>query len=90
MRAGQGQTLMDVAVTECGAAELAWEIAVRSGFCIADAVGGEELTIPAGGGDPDTAAAMAASGARPATDGSAAPINSRSIGTAMIGTDRIN
>ena len=81
---------MDVAVQECGAAEVAWEIAVRSGRGIADAVAGEELSLPVEGCDADTAAAMAASGARPATDGSTAPVNSRPIGTAVIGTDRIN
>lgn len=89
MIAGQGQTLMDVAVTECGAAELAWEIAVKNGLGLTDMPGDGELEVPTEGGDPDTAKEMAARGARPATNGEKVPVNARAIGYAKIGTDRI-
>ena len=60
MRAGQGQTLIDVAAQVCGSAELAWDIAVRSGFGLTDIPGNAELDVPTDGGDRDTAAEMAA------------------------------
>lgn len=89
MRAGQGQTLMDVAVTECGAAELAWEIAVRSGFGLTDTPGESNLEVPTDGGDPDTAKEMAASGAKPATDGIVRRESLVAIGQFKIGRDII-
>lgn len=89
MKAGQGQTLIDVAAQECGSAEVAWEIAVRSGLSLTDTPGATELELPIDGGDSDTAAAMAAIGARPATDSETESVDVRAIGNATIGTDRI-
>lgn len=89
MKAGQGQTLIDVAAQMCGSAEMAWEIAVRSGLGLTDTPGDNELEMPAEGGDPDTAAEMAASGAKPATDGTACKERSVAIGEFKIGRDQI-
>lgn len=89
MRAGQGQTLMDVAAQMCGNAEMAWDIAVRSGLALTETPGDGELEIPAEGGDPDTAKEMAASGAKPATDGIVRRERRVAIGQFKIGRDRI-
>ena len=89
MRAGQGQTIIDVAAQSLGSAEAAWEIAVRSGLNLTDTPGATDLAIPTDGGDPDMAAAMAASDARPATDGTPARDRRVPIGQFRIGIDKI-
>lgn len=89
MIAGQGQTVMDVAVERSGTAEAAWDIAVRSGVNLTDAVAGTTLDVPSVAADPDTVEALSAAGARPATDGSTEQYEHRAIGVAIIGTDRI-
>ncbi|MBR5093342.1 MAG: hypothetical protein IKX32_07720 [Bacteroidales bacterium] len=89
MRAGQGQTLIDVAAQVCGSAELAWDIAVRSGFGLTDIPGNTELDVPTDGGDRDTAAEMAASDAKPATDGTPRRDRIVPIGQFGIGRDII-
>lgn len=87
MKAGQGQTLIDVATERSGTAGTAWEIAVRSGVGLTDDVAGVELDVPSVAAEPDTAAAMAASGARPACDGRPATEQHTPIGLAKIGTN---
>lgn len=89
MKAGQGQTLLDVAVQCSGMAEAAWEIALRSGINITDGVDGVELDIPAVAADTDTAAAMAATSAHPATDGTPNRDLYATIGKLIIGKDKI-
>lgn len=90
MTAGQGQTLIDVAVVRCGAAEAVWEIAVRSGVSLTDAPGDTELEVPPVAADADTVAALETAGAFPATDGEARGARrGRPIGQAKIGTSRI-
>lgn len=89
MKAGQGQTLIDVAAQMCGNAEMAWDIAVRSGFALTETPGDGELEIPAEGGDPDTATEMASTGARPATDCTVTAEQVVAIGQFRIGRDRI-
>lgn len=69
MKAGQGQTLIDVAVEHSGAAEAAWEIAMRSGVSLTDGTDGVELELPGVAADADTVSALEAAGAKPATDG---------------------
>lgn len=89
MKAGQGQTLMDVAAQVCGSAELAWDIAERSGIGLTDSPGGAELEVPTDGMERDTAAAMAAMAARPATDGTPIREPRVPIGQFVIGIDII-
>ena len=89
MRAGQGQTIIDVAAQSCGCAEAAWEIAVLSGLNLTDTPGDADLAIPPDGGDPDTVAAMAANDARPATDGTPRRDHRVPIGQFGIGIDKI-
>lgn len=89
MTAGQGQALLDIAVQYGGKAEVAWEIAFRSGVGLTDEVSGMELDVPSVPAEPDTVDALSASGAKPATEGSPEQHESRAIGTAKIGTDKI-
>ena len=89
MKAGQKQTLIDVAAQICGSAEASWEIAVHSGMGLTDTPGSEELEVPAEGCDPDTAREMASTGARPATDCTVDDEPRAAIGQFRIGRDRI-
>ena len=88
MKAGQGQTLTDVAVLHSGTAEAVWDMAVRNGLSLTDSVSGGELELPVAT-DPDTAAELQGSGANPATDGDPQALRRRPIGRATIGKDRI-
>lgn len=89
MRAGQGQTLIDVAVMHGGSAEAVWEIAERSGVGLTDGTAGVELEVPSVAAEPETVAAMGATGANPATDGEARRESVARIGETIIGIDKI-
>lgn len=89
MKAERGQTLIDVAVQHCGSAEAAWAIAERNGLGLTDSPEDEAIELPTDGGDAETATAMAASGARPATDGEPARSERIPIGQIEIGRDKI-
>ena len=43
MRAGEGQTVIDVAIAHLGSATAAWALAVASGVSVTDEVGGATL-----------------------------------------------
>lgn len=88
MKAGQGQTLMDVALLHSGTAEAAWEIALRSGVSLTDAAG-SGLDLPAEATDLDTAAELQDIGANPATDGTPRRSTHLPIGQITIGKDTI-
>lgn len=90
MKAGQRQTLIDVAV-ECGGhAEAVWEIAVRNGIGLTDAVAGMQLDVPSVPADQDTVSAMVAADAHPACEGAVVWDVRVPIGQAVIGTDMVN
>lgn len=90
MKAGQGQTLIDVAVEHSGAAEAAWEIAMRSGVSLTDGTDGVELELPGVAADADTVSALEAAGAHPATAGEVvATKRVKPIGQTKIGMTRI-
>lgn len=89
MKAGQGQTLIDVAVLHGGTAEAVWEIAVRSGLSLTAGTDGVELDVPSVAVEPDTVAALEATGARPATDGDVETEQVIPIGLIGIGRDII-
>lgn len=85
MRAGQGQTLIDMALVASGTAEAAWETAVRSGVSLTDTVGGSDLDVPTTPTDSDTVTELASKGAAPATDGEPSRERQIPIGKATIG-----
>ena len=89
MKAGQGQTLIDVAVLHGGTAEAVWEIAVRSGVSLTAGAEGVELDVPSVAAEPDTVAALEAAGASPATDGETAAERVVPIGAIGIGRYKI-
>lgn len=90
MKAGQRQTLIDVAVECCGQAEAVWEIAVRNGIGLTDEVSGMQLYIPSENTDQDTVSAMVAADAHPACEGHVVRDVRAPIGQAVIGTDMVN
>lgn len=89
MTAGQGQTVLDVAVERCGGVEAAWDIAAGSNVGLTASVGGVSLTVPSVPKDRGVVNALAAAGAKPACDGNPAVYTKKSIGQSIIGTDRI-
>ncbi|MBR1644331.1 MAG: hypothetical protein IJ684_03045 [Bacteroidales bacterium] len=86
-QAGQGQTVIDMAVQHLGLAEAAWALAERNGVGLIDSVSGLDLDMPNVDIDSDTVAAMA--GSSPATDGEPRRGTRTPIGELIIGKDRI-
>lgn len=84
----RGQTLLDVAVTESGSVESAWNIALQNGMSLTDTVN-KTLDITGVPIDSDTVVELAAKGSVPATDGTPSRDRYIPIGRITIGRDKI-
>lgn len=84
----RGQTLLDVAVTESGSVESAWDIALQNGMSLTDTVS-KTLNITGVPIDSDTVVELAAKGSIPATDGEPGRDRYTPIGRLTIGKDKI-